>query len=99
MGQSDFTRYKYPHHLARSGDDWLIRYRGGRPLARVILDQRTIPKRWSWMTWTDPHDKGVTDTLDAALEAVKAAILALPADQRVRPLSPGDRLRRGDYYR
>ncbi len=51
------------------------------------------------MTWTDPHDKGVTDTLDAALEAVKAAILALPADQRVRPLSPGDRLRRGDYYR
>lgn len=69
------------HYLARSGDDWLIRYQGGM---RVILDQRTTPHRWSWMTWTDPHIHGVSDTLEAALVAVKDAVLALPPEKRTR---------------
>ena len=75
---SDFTRRPYPHHLAKDGDDWLIRYQGGLYIARVSLDTRTQPHRWMWMTWTYDHRSGTAETLQDALQAVKDAVLALP---------------------
>ncbi len=94
MAQHEFTRRRYPHHLAIGGDDWLIRYKSGRDIARVSLDERTTPPRWVWVTWTGHNAKGTTDTLEAALQAVKDAILTLPPEKRVRPMTPGDRARR-----
>ncbi|WP_156788545.1 hypothetical protein [Roseobacter sp. CCS2] len=47
-----------------------------------------------WVTWTDPGTKGTTATLEEALQVIKGAILALPPEKRVKPMTPGDRARR-----
>ena len=69
-------------------DDWAI-FCDGNAVGRVHRYISGPTPFWMWLTWTTPPENGQADTLDEALLAMKAAVLALPPDKRQRTLTPG----------
>lgn len=56
-------------------DDWIIRLNGhdvGRVSFAIYLP---APKRWDWASWTLPCRIRAAETLDAALEDLRACVL------------------------
>ncbi len=70
-------------------NDWAVSYGAGQPLGRLILRDQGPAKHWAWATWTYPSSSGREDTLEAAQDALKAAVLALPPTKRCRHVTPG----------
>jgi hypothetical protein len=58
-------------------NDWLV-LRDGKPVGRVYLTILNNPRRevWMWFKQTIPGRKGEAETMQGALEAVRAAVLA-----------------------
>ncbi|QBF31502.1 hypothetical protein [Thalassococcus sp. S3] len=81
--------------------DYVIRYRGGEPLARVCFYQSGPTDCWHWNTFTYPCASGKAERLPAALDAVKRAVLDLPEPARIKHNGPGAGRRRRvppDYH-
>jgi hypothetical protein len=63
-------------------DDWII-VRRGQEIGRVY--KRDLPRGegvvWEWMTWTYPNDHGSADTMEQALEKLRAFIRSHWSDE------------------
>ncbi len=75
-------------------DDWAIYYNGGRAIGRINHYNNGPNSYWQWNIWTNPGASGTADSLEGAQDALKAAVMALPPEDRCRHVTPGMRLRR-----
>lgn len=79
MANLHFTRFEL------GPNDWLVRYKGGEPLARAYcFHAGGGPAKWQWATWTYPSSNGLAESLEDALACIKAAVGALPEAARFK---------------
>lgn len=71
-------------------DDWIV-LRNGLPVGRVMLQQLQNPQRrvWCWFKQVGYGRQAQAQTLDAALNALRAAVLADDADHPAGSMSSG----------
>lgn len=73
----------------KASNEWSVLYNGNN-LGRIIGSDTGRGMIWQWGTSTKPAFRGAEKTYGGARRAIKAAVLSLPLDQRIRHVSPGD---------